>query len=496
MTKGTSAVAVSKRQSSRLTKSVAGIESSSNSSPARTQTRITSFVSARKRAVEPVLKKELISTVSLPSTPVKIKKRSTFTKPEAEKENLCENTETLTAELEDAEPAYKRFAHLVKDVPAPESFTVEAESAEIIDSALASSFSKNQNPSQFIPWLPLRERFGIYEKIVFNIDSLCMLSAGRSLPCVFHKIQKNLENSIQKSVQIDHLERIKTVWSDAFEYTPMKIIMQGKRVDSFSITVPGLAETDSTAALLNDRKEGIKARVQNFVIKAHNEFVSQKFNRPVPADAVLKQWHPEFDQDLIADIPRTGLLSDQLIEAAARKTTEVPKSIASILSTPTKSSVSSAPATPVASESEPVKLAENHVKMTLLERIRAKEQKMISDRMFGNDLEKARELALLAQLEKFCQSVMISFASDKKTSMFLTDLSNRLILSSPIPISASEVLERLKLLQKVVPNWIRVKDEPPAPRTVKLLDKNFTLTQIIGSLNSYYHQKTLLTNSS
>ena len=481
MTKGVSSVAVSKRQSSRLTKSSTSNEASLTSSPVRTQTRITSFVSARKRPMESSLKKELSTTASLPSTPVKIKKRSIPVKKQAEKENLSEEKLQLVNENE-PELAHKRFAHLVKDIPAPELVPVKVEVAEKrCDTPLS---DLRQGSFKFVPWLPLHERFGIYEKIVFNIDSLCMLSAGRSLPCVFHKIQKNLENSIQRSVELAHLERIKTVWPEAFEYTPMKVIMQGKRIDSVSIVVPGLAETESSAALLNDRKEAMKARVQNFVIKAHNEFVSQKFNRPVPDDAVLKQWHPEFDQEAIADIPRTELLSEKLVEESL----EIPKSIASILSTPTKSAVVSAPTTPSVTE-QPVKPVENTVKLSLLERIRAKEQKLIADRVFGNDPEKARELALLSQLEKFCQSVMMSFAADKKSTMFLTDLSNRLILSSSIPISAAEVLERLKLLQKVVPNWIRVKDEPPAPRTVKLLDKNFTLTQIIDSISSY--QKTL-----
>ncbi len=478
MTQGAfSSVSVSKRQSSRLTKTGSSNESSLTGSPVRTQTRITSFVSARKRPFEPSLKKESLSVASAPSTPVKIKKRTVSPKNEAEKENLIQK-KSEESKLLPVEPAHKRFAHLVKDIPSAEVVSVQTTES---DEAITTTYSEKET-FKFVPWLPLHERFGIYEKIVFNIDNLCMLSAGRSLPCVFHKIQKSLENGIQKSVQIDHLERIKTVWPEAFEYAPMKVIMQGKRVDSVSIVVPGLADTDSSAALLNERKEGIKARVQNFVIKAHNDFVSQKFNRPVPADAVLKQWHPEFDQEVISDIPRTSLLTNKVIEAV-----EVPKAIASILSTPSKSAVPSIPVTPA--PVEPVKPAETPVKLSLLERIREKEQKMISERMFGSDPEKARESALLGQLEKFCQSVMMSFAADKKNTMFLTDLSNRLILSSLIPLSSAEVLERLKLLQKIVPNWIRVKDEPPAPRTVKLLDKNFTLSQVIECLGAY--QKTL-----
>lgn len=481
--KESSSATVSKRQSTRLTKTISSNESSQVNSPLRAQTRITSFVSARKRPVEPSTivgaKKEPLQT-SAPSTPVKIKKRTISTKDQSEKENTLPQEKTgeqsvLTLEPV-VEPAYKRFAHLVKDVPTPEVVTVKQNYSASISETDVKTAAPNE--FEYLPWLPLHERFGIYEKIVFNVDSLCMLSAGRSLPCVFHKIQKTLEGTIGKNVPIDYLERIKTVWPEAFEYSAMKIIMQGKRMDSVSIAVPGLADTDSSAALLNDRKENIKARVQNFVIQAHNQFVSEKFNRPVPVNAVLKQWHPEFNQESIPDIARTELLTNKVIEEVP---TAIPKSIASIVSTPTKSTSASLPASP--SVVEPA--AAPSVKLSLLERIRAKEQKMISDRMFGNDPERARELALLSQLEKFCQSVMLSFAADKKTTMFLTDLTNRLILSSPIPISPAEVLERLKLLQKVMPNWVRVKDEPPSPRTVKLLDKNFSLQQIIDCLGKY-----------
>lgn len=451
--------------------------------------------SVKKESVVPT------TTVSLPATPVKIKKRSILVKNESEKENSALNEQQseqplLTLEPSpEQEPAYKRFAHLVRDIPAPEPVSVPTEKVESAESKQETKSPSGNAASKFVPWLPLHERFGIYERIVFNIDSLCMLSAGRSLPCVFHKIQKTLEGVVGRNVPIDYLERIKTVWPEGYEYSPLKVISQGKRVDSVSIAVPGLADTDSSAALLNDRRETIKAHVQKFVIKAHNQFVSEKFNRPVPADAVLKQWHPEFNQETIEDIPRTGLLTGDVI--VEPKVIGVPKHIASILSTPTKSAAPSVPETPTVdtkSDVDVAKSTESGAKLSLLERIRAKEQKLLANRMFGSDLEQAHELALLSQLEKFCQSVMFSFTADKKTTMFLTDLTNRLIISSSVPISAAEVLERLKLLQKIMPNWIRVKDDVQAPRTVKLLDKNFSLSQVIDCLTAYQNSLTKSSN--
>ena len=88
-------------------------------------------------------------------------------------------------------------------------------------------------------------------------------------------------------------------------------------------------------------------------------------------------------------------------------------------------------------------------------------------------------------MDRFTQSVMFTFSSSKKTSLFLTDLTAKLVQSASVPLSPAEVLERLKLLERAAPEWIKIVDDSDScPKHVKILEKNRTLQSILESIKS------------
>lgn len=490
------------RKSSRLTKS-------------GEQSRITEFVNVRKRAtIQATLKKNSVDLFEVKEspvvlTPMKGKTRKSGDVVEEVKSGAVETVKvngllTPSPSLESVQvksaqvtkeepaPAYKRFAHLVDNVrnqkPKLDSETTEtcttekcttetSEKCEIVTTETTDTQSFTETSSvcdhKFVPWLPLNEKWSMYEKIIFNVDNLCVLAAGRSQPCVFHKIQKTLENVLGKQVPLDQMGRLKTLWPEAYEYRESRVVMQGKRVDSVAIVVPGITGTGSSAALLNERKEEVRSRVQKYLINAHQNL----FFPDGKSGIVPKEWHSKFDQNSVEDLHRTPLLNTvNNLNVPERPST--PKLINEIIA---QSPIRTGTAQVVTAEIP----STNSTKMSLLERIRAKEQKLQTQKCFGSDPETARLEAILSQMDRFTQSVMFTFSSSKKTSLFLSDLTTKLMQSAGTPLGAAEVLERLKLLERAAPEWIKiVEGGETTPKHVKILDKTRSLNSIIESIKT------------
>ena len=256
--------------------------------------------------------------------------------------------------------------------------------------------------------------------------------------------------------------------------------MLGRRVETSAVSVPGLSDelAQSSASLLSGRREEMKGRVQQHVLRAHCKFLVDEMGMgEVPVGAVPKAWHPKFDQAKVADIERTPLFPKA---DAAPSASPVPAQILDLIEGRGASTDSvqldPAPAGTAAPSS---------ASAALLERIRAKERQLQSRRIFGEgDAEAARELALIGQMDKFAYSVSCAFASTKRTTLFLADLTDTLIQSSSIAQSAAEVVERLKLLQRACPAWVALVDVNEM-RTVKLLDRSFSLRQVSEGLAAY-----------
>ena len=105
---------------------------------------------------------------------------------------------------------YKRFAHLVENIrnqrpklEEPTEKTVIGTDKSQVDIVKTVDTEKTDS-YRAVPWLPLNDKWSFYEKLIFNVDSLCVLAAGRSQPCIFHKNSKTLENVLaDKSPRAD-----------------------------------------------------------------------------------------------------------------------------------------------------------------------------------------------------------------------------------------------------------------------------------------------------
>lgn len=524
---------VNLRKSTRITKNnKLSLETTGNNSTSA-QSRITEFVNVRKRATSASTDVDLVkkSAGSLDvddtkgyesetvGTPVKIKRKQVKSvvdvkpigvltpSPSLELEPLRKTNETAGEESKDGiiipveikteakAPAYKRFAHLVggvrnqkvkleavPDTPSKTDVPCVPDTPCTLDIPCISdtTCTPESTPFKFVPWLPLNEKWTFYEKLIFNVDSLCVLAAGRSQPCIFHKIQKTLENVLGKQVLLDHMERLKTLWPEVYECRESRVIIQGKRVESVALSVPGIAGTDSSSALLNDRKDQVRSRVQKYLIEAH----AREFE--YPATEIPKQWNDKFDQDKVAELFRTPLITKNVEKTVS----DTPKMIEEIISntmSPKKTSTETLIGSSVTSSTSTTSTS-NTQKMSLLERIRAKEQALQAKKCFTSPDEPSERInAIISQMDRFTQSVMFTFTSAKKTSLFLSDLTNKLAQSSTIPLSSTEILERLKILEKCSPDWIKICDsEDCGPKYVKILDRTRSLNSVLEQVHLKY----------
>lgn len=513
------------RKSTRLSGN--GAKAADSSDSGIQQSRITEYLNVRKRGSAMATGAKKLATTSTTaspklnvlnsaSTPVKIKRKISekidnarlplTPSPSLECVNKEDKTDTSSIEssIDEAQvnetkascasteemarttvpkivPAYKRFAHLVNapirnQKPKLEHGELNNLSASS-ESPVASSACSKSDSYSYVPWLPLLGKWGLFDKLIFNVDSLCVLSAGRSQPCIFHKIQKTLENVIGKQVPLEHLERLNTLWPEAYEYRGANFIHQGRRVESVALSVPGLGDSSNSAKLLNERREEVKSRIQKHLLDAHAAFLL-KFAKTDLSGEIPKQWHPDFDQMAVSDISRTPLI--QTLETPTQPPPQTPSLIKNLLIIEPDREVTTNPnssttESPVDSESK---------KISLLERIRAKEASLKLHKVL--DTQTSRIDAILSQMDRFVQSVMFTFSSSRKNSLFLTDLTEKLIQSSSIPLNHAEVLERLKLLERAAPDWIKVFDSPShnGPRYVKILEKNRSLNSLLDSIKT------------
>lgn len=210
--------------------------------------------------------------------------------------------------------------------------------------------------------------------------------------------------------------------------------------------------------------------------------------------AELKMRHPKFDQDRDEDIPGTLLFEGKRNDSRLG-CVEVPeqtkRTIESSVEKDDDKDTNDIPTTTSTTSTTKVN--------SLLERIRAKEHKLALDRINGNHA-RAKEHALLSTLPATAQTVAFVFSSARKSALFLADLTAKLVQSAKSPLSVGDAREALELLQKCVPEWIRVDGGGGVGGegiwVVKIVDKTLSMKWVWDRIEEYRKQSTFPSASS
>ena len=252
--------------------------------------------------------------------------------------DLCiSSTEEIIAASLPLVPAYQRFAHLVTTGKAS---------------------------------LPLPNKFVMLEKTLNALDSLCVVTMGRGgQMAIFHKALKTIEASVGRRVELKHLQMIKGLLADgedgAYKMKRVKIVMEGKKLQSISLELPRKA----THEYLAKRREHLREKLFGLVMEEHEKFLERNESK-LPMGAILKKWHPKFDLEGISDPPVVDLFDEQatkekeLEEAKSKTPAAILEAIESVKAKEgDKDAIESVPTPPLPK-----------VKSSVLERIRKKQK--------------------------------------------------------------------------------------------------------------------------
>ncbi len=239
--------------------------------------------------------------------------------------------------------------------------------------------------------------------------------------------------------------------SDAYQFKQVKIIHSGKRTSSFSMAF----EKRLGQAELVERRERFYTSLIDLIHLKHKEFLTS-IDIALPEGAKLKSWHPKFDIESVPDIPVKELFQDAPVTHA------IPSQIKDALTVDPALSIEN---TPVRSNERKLAIIEERKsesvdkpegkKMSLLERIKLKEKQKQTELMLKSPKEK-EQLKNGTILAEFCENLAFLFNNAGKSALILGDISSKLSLGAKQPTSPEEIVERIKKLCEMVPEWVQI----------------------------------------
>lgn len=187
---------------------------------------------------------------------------------------------TMVADNLPAVPAYQRYAHLLSG---PRPFALPA-------------------------------KFLLLERILGALDSICMLSAGRNQPVIFHRALKSVEASVGRRVELVHLQQIVGLFGDAalggalecYRLRPTRFVNYGKRISSLAVELPE-QQTAATHDYLLGRRTELLRRLTAKVAAHHDSFLAS-ISVSLPSGAKMRAWHPKFDVESVPDLEAINIL--------------------------------------------------------------------------------------------------------------------------------------------------------------------------------------------
>ncbi|KAG2186760.1 hypothetical protein INT44_002986 [Umbelopsis vinacea] len=449
--------------------------------------------------------------------PSKFRKVSLETTVVQEDEDAQENTQeplTPTSQTSDQEPSYapsnsKSSPTIPKQklpISPARTPTKTIKSTNLILNAPASPvrFRKPQAENESDPGLTnlmyrmrqdrsglkLPDKYEALERIQYALDHTILFATAQNSICHFHKIRKPVENMSRRTFDLNHLAQIKHLEPNAYNMRPVRVLHEGQRIESLLIGFPEDDEQPkeqsrlahplksnkiATSAQIEDRKLSFHNKLLDLVSASHDSFL-----KSLKPDAVndetrkLKNWHPLFKLDSVPDIPeaelptlrtkivdtaeyvRTGTLKSKISDTLAKLDKKLgPKKQETSATIAISSSVTVAAPQQASGETGPNDTIKSRTS-SLLERIRAKQQKKQEDEMYEPSPETIQRNILLSRLPDMVDSIYYMYTSAKRNVMFVREVSRKLSESYKVPLSESEAEAHITLLAEVAPKWCSI----------------------------------------
>ncbi|XP_070202780.1 DNA replication factor Cdt1-like [Littorina saxatilis] len=376
-------------------------------------------------------------------------------------------------------PAYERYEHLAKEGP---------------------------------PSLSLPGKYQMLLNTFQGTDTVVSMLFNRQETITFSKLQAAVQSITKKNFEQNMLGQIKTVYPEAYNLRQERGLPSfGTKTSGYQLTVqPNLETVEKDGYAMNNdgkpymsasailkRKRIFHNTLINITKDHHADFLS-KLSTPlkVPASK-LTRWHPRFGLDVVPDIEPAELpeppvkayqTAKQVLEATRGK---LPARVEEAMAKVAMKSESSQPTSVISvQESKSTTNTANKgttssaykgIPLSLLEKIRAKEAARTQASLI-RDPKEEKKTAMLGRLPTLIRSLRTFFVTEKKPSILMTTVVEKLADSYSTCISQADVEAHLKLLQELAPKWLQV-IQIARGKYIKI-DKNMEINQIIADVNN------------
>ncbi|KAJ1987075.1 hypothetical protein H4R33_003028 [Dimargaris cristalligena] len=296
-----------------------------------------------------------------------------------------------------------------------------------------------------------------------SIEHTLVFMKGQNQPCIYHRIRKPVENMCRRNFELEHLGQIMTLCPEIYHLNAVRHLHQGARIPSVEIQWGPHFDGVLTGGQLEARRSQFKDALLNYTFQAHNRFLENDLGMsPVASIQVLDQWHADFKLDTqvsavpSATLPRLELhtVSQQRVQDLLAKLKGRHPSRVGIVAASAPGSA--AAIAPLASDESAAPKPPASKPLSLLERIRQKEQNRKRDTMLGITPENVTHRAMLSRLPDMVDTLSFLFYAAKRTIMKMKELAPKLVDSHKLPLSESEAVQHISLLSTTVPTWCKL----------------------------------------
>lgn len=327
--------------------------------------------------------------------------------------------------------------------------------------------------------LPLPSHFTLLQSVMSALDGLCILAAQRDQPVIFHRVKSAIEIAVGRRMGIGHLMALEKINPHLYITRPAKMICDGKKITSTAIEMPPAFSQQNSPTFhkdLMERKEALAIRMIGLVHENHSVFLTRS-NIVLPKKAKLRSWHPDFNLDTVPPVPEdleaSFILNSSIKSLAPHQSDLVQtpnaidvKNFESETSPPSSTceldikepdhqvkhdAVINLITDTVEAKSPPAVTREEPKKMSLLDRIKARERETKISQIVITEEKTSKE-----DLLSFSASIALLFAQmpPTKSTIMIGDAVTRLSQGSRSPISPAEIVEKLERVARVLPMWL------------------------------------------
>lgn len=384
----------------------------------------------------------------------------------------------------------------------------------------APAFQRFQNLAQSgVPTLQLPFKYRYLLEIFTAVDSVCAIFYNRKEKITFKKLKPAVQRYLRKNFYESHLSQIQKLMPEAYSFDQEKTRNFGStsKMDYYQLViVPNIGEAGDnvkeltlSSQLLVERSKKMTKILTDLVFDEHDKFL-QTLEVPMSVTrGALKRWHPDFDLESVCDVEQGDLPLPPNVEKFSKakdilctarnlfncstateralerfeekKKEEKPKQIQNLEQQAAKSTSTPARGSDNANdERKKVDVADGissvlkGVPKSLLEKIRAKQAAKALDTMTRRPSQE-REAAKYARLPEIARHARNVYVTEKKGVLPLDLVLKKIENSYKGTVTLKEVDELLRLITKVIPDWLSFHEIRKSMWIKLARDSDFTL---------------------